>query len=48
MKVTLRTSYDTSKFFSNAFHYSEVSIASIREKHTRKLGGAFGSGFCPH
>ena len=48
MKVTLRTSYKTSKFFSNAFHYSEVSIASIREKHTGKLGGAFGSGFCPH
>ena len=48
MKVMLCTSYNTSKFFSNAFHYSEVSIASIRQKHTEKLGGAFGSGFCPH
>ena len=48
MKATLRKSYNTSKFFSNAFHYLEVNIASIRQKHTGKLEDAFGSGFCPH
>ena len=48
MKVTLGTFYNTSKFFSNAFHYLEVNIASIRQKHIEKLEGAFGSGCCSH